>query len=843
MVSSLAAGTAQTLLLLSVPVSSAALNLFKRQGEGIGRLQSEAVWRAFACLTPFAASDGTPLFMLYGGTDKADANDPLDLASNGLSKLQTYSINDQQWHLPSIANAPSRGPILPGCGATSDFVWVYDPHYGESNSQSITVSLLDSVHWSWSTPTQNGQLPVTRFGAAFAYVPEKQAFFMHGGTPLADSSNTADSPPGIANNMDYLDPTTLSWSYASNGPARKYHTLCYMGSIQSLVLFGGSDQNIAGYNDVKLFSVKNYAWQYSVNITGNAPSERILHSAVCTKDTMYVFGGTHSMNDQPSDSAVWMLTAVDQSNFVWSKASISKASQSIGPAARFGHSAAIYNDDMYIFGGVGANGQDSTMYKLNLKTLEWTTANISESPNSGGINTRVLVAAVVSSVLGIICVGIAAFVIYRWNRRKAQVRAAEAALPAGQAPSKDASSAPPPDKGNSGYDSALTQATGSDTAFASGNAVGQSTPPPKNWKPSNGHSSTRDGYREQYEDPGFLINNFTTGQHRRAEDIVANDYLPLPHSNPSLGSSYTSSPPSPRTWAAAGTSNRSSGNCTPDDARPLASPEGSNFDYAQHDSPMHSPEEVINTIIASGKPIPAWLREAANRPASNATLQTRQQQHAVIADRCNERKSTCSMSTNGMQSASAYEPIRYVDVSRASTDDTGGCQTEAMQQNNIDDSATKLSHYRRRHSDPSETDTDSYSVPGSLALGSVSLGAITQPLVPPVPPLMNSLYGELANSGIVVGQADAPPAAIATTGHRVAVANLPPATGHLSQQNILNSEHSILSPLDRLARYHNIDDWMASDADHVLPRRSSNETEDTSNIYAAQLAHHSSSDL
>ncbi|KAJ2628373.1 hypothetical protein H4R22_003921 [Coemansia sp. RSA 1290] len=783
--------------------------------------------------------------MLYGGTDNVDANNPLDAASNGLGKLQAYSINDQQWHLPSIANTPSRGPILPGCGAASDLVWVYDTHYGKSNSHTTTVSLLDSVHWSWSTPTQNGQLPVTRFGAAFAYVPKKQAFFIHGGIPLADGSNTADNPPGIANNMDYLDPTTLSWSYASNGPARKYHSLCYMDSIQSLVLFGGSDQNIASYNDVKLFSVEKGTWQYSVNITGNVPSERILHSAVCTKDTMYVFGGTHSINDQPSDSAVWMLTVIDKNNFAWKKAPISKASQGIGPAARFGHSAAIYNDDMYIFGGMGSNAQDSTMYKLNLKSLEWTAANNAESQNSSGINTRVLVAAVVSSVLGIVCVGVAAFVIYRWNRRKSQVRATEAALAANQTPSKGANSTPPPGKGNSGYDSALTQATGSATALASGNAMGLSIPVPETWKTDNRYISTRDGYREQYEDPGYLLNNFTTatGQHRRTEDIVANDYLPPPHSNPSLGSSYNSSPSSPRTWTAAGTSNRNSGNGTPDNSRPLASLDGSTFDYAQHSSNMHSPEEVISTIIASGKPIPAWLREAANRPATSVTLQTQPQQHPAIPDRCNERKSACSMSTNDMQSASAYEPIRYVDVSRASTNDTEICQSKATNQNNINGSAIKLSRYRRRHSDPSEADTDSYSVPGSLELESVSLGAIAQPLVPPVPPLMNSLYGELENRGIVVGQADVPPAAVATASRHVTGINLSSAKVHSGQQSITNSENSILSPLDRLARYHNVDDWMTSDADHILPRRSSNETEDTSHIYAAQPAYQSASDL
>ncbi|KAJ2848098.1 hypothetical protein IWW36_003499 [Coemansia brasiliensis] len=857
MVPGLVAVTAQILMMLGIPVSSMALHLFKRQGERTNSSQAKATWRAFACLTPFIASDGTPLFMLYGGTSELNVENPLNLASNGLNELQTYNINDQQWHLPSIANVPDRGPVLPGCGAASDLVWVYDTHYGTSNSQATTVGLLDSVHWSWSTPTQNGQLPVTRFGAAFAYVPKKQAFFMHGGIPLTTSSNTADSPPGIANNMDYLDPATLSWSYASNGPARKYHTLCYMDSIQSLVLFGGSDQNIAGYNDVKLFSVKDNAWQYSVNITGNVPSERVLHSAVCTKDTMYVFGGTHSIDDEPSDSTVWMLTAVDRANLMWTKAPISGESQRKGPAARFGHSAAIYNDHMYIFGGVGPNSQDSVMYKLDLKSLEWTAENNSESQNGDSVNTRVLIAAVISSVLGIISVGVAAFVIYRWSRRKNQVLATEIVPPLDQMSRKDDNDGILPGKSNTGYSSALTQATSSETDFANKNGGGSTALVPAMWKTSNGHNSTRDGYREQYDDPNFLLSSFATatGQHRRAGDIVSNDYLPPPHSNPSLGSSYNSlSPSSPHTWTVAGTSNRNSGNDTPDNISPFVSLGDSAFDYTQRNSNPHSPEELISAIIASGKTIPAWIREAASRPSNDtsASLQTQSadlsnrqsQKHLVASEGYNERKSAHSISTSGMQSASACEPIRYVNLSRTSTEETGVCQNETVQQNLINNSATKPSRYHRRHSDPSEADTDSYSVPGSLALGPVSLGAIAQPLVPPVPPLMNSLYGELENSGIIVGQAGIP-AAVATIGHHVSVASLPPSNTS-DRQSALNNDQSILSPLDRLARYHNIDAWMSPDADHkhqILSRRSSNETEDTSHIYAAQLAHQSNNDL
>ncbi|KAJ2903958.1 hypothetical protein GGI21_004360, partial [Coemansia aciculifera] len=220
--------------------------------------------------------------------------------------------------------------------------------------------------------------------------------------------------------MDILQPSGLTWTYASNGPARKYHTLCYMSSIDSLVLFGGSDQNIESYNDVKTFSVKTNGWQYSVNVEGTPPAERILHSAVCTDDSMYVFGGLHSINDDPSDSAVWILKASGPTDFTWSKAPVPASAQAMGPTARAGHTAAMNGNNMYIYGGVGPSGQDGTMYTLDVSKWEWSQTNVAgaETQKEHTTKTAVLVAAIVCSVLGIIAICIAATVMYRCARRR-----------------------------------------------------------------------------------------------------------------------------------------------------------------------------------------------------------------------------------------------------------------------------------------------------------------------------------------------------------------------------------------------------------------------------------------
>ncbi|KAJ2311649.1 hypothetical protein IWW54_002525 [Coemansia sp. RSA 2705] len=381
-----------------------------------------SAWRTFSCMVPFTASDNTPFLMLYGGTATTGETNPLKVADKGTNSLQVFNMKNNRWYAPGTANAPKTGPVLPGCGADSGSIWVYDPQYSVADKASTSVSLLDSVHWSWSTPTQQGQLPVTRFGAAFAYVPNKQAFYMHGGIPLDDKTNTATSSSSAANNLDILSPNDLKWGYASNGPARMYHTMCYMKSIDSIVLFGGTDSGADSYNDVKLLSTSSNTWQYSLKIAGDAPAERLLHSAVCADDTMYVFGGVHNINDDPSDSTVWMLTANSSTEFVWSKAPISSVNQGTGPTARAGHSAAIYNGNMYIYGGVGSSGQDGAMYKLDLAKWQWSRTDVAgssdDSQTSSKNKTAVLIAAIISSVLGVVVIGITATVLYRIIRRR-----------------------------------------------------------------------------------------------------------------------------------------------------------------------------------------------------------------------------------------------------------------------------------------------------------------------------------------------------------------------------------------------------------------------------------------
>ncbi|KAJ1663202.1 hypothetical protein IW140_004923 [Coemansia sp. RSA 1813] len=684
---------------------------------------------------------------------------------------------------------------------------------------------------------------------------------MHGGIPLSDAKNEADSPAGIANSLDILSPSDLSWGYASNGPARKYHSLCYIKSIDSIVLFGGSDQNIASYNDVKSYSMKSSSWSYSLDVEGDKPSERVLHSAVCIDDSMLVFGGTHTIGDSPSDSTVWMLKANNESSFTWSMAPIPSSSLGMSPSARFGHSAALYNNNMYIYGGIGPSGKDDTVYMLDINKWEWSQINPSNADSKdsdNGVKTRVLIAAIVSSVLGIICVGIAAFVFYRWNRRRSTVQEKN------EGPAAD------------------SEMPGSSEYSSSGNAIA-------NAETVNGKIGT-DGYVDDNDNQNIITPINATG--RRGIDTGPNtephkEFETHRHSdiNPQIRSNILAQ-------YNATTDSRSS---------------------------AYTPVEVINDILLSGKPLPAWLREAVKRsdkeqntpeanpimthksptlsldvdaesrkqanvenhgsskPTSAANSNARQKSsngtniHELKdnTDNMQEVSSVHSAETNDAQSAQTYEPIKYVTVSRASTDAGSmmqGTTKEDRQGSDTKYRGTSAVQTRNYNPELSDADFDSAGLQGDIAARNVLSAlssSIAQPMSPPVPLRMNSLYGELGNRGITIGEASIPQASVATShmsseegisqasaGSRPTQAPREDISGSSTSRYTmgppqLSMDSEILSPLDRLARYHALDSWMVAGAnagrtESLSQWSDSNETDDTSKIYAAHPVRRSS---
>ncbi|CEI92921.1 hypothetical protein RMCBS344292_07168 [Rhizopus microsporus] len=142
-----------------------------------------------------------------------------------------------------------------------------------------------------------------------------------------------------------------------------------------MYVWGGQHQG-QYLNDLLIFSLKDYPakaeWEF-VPSTGPAPSPRAGHISVVYDNKLYIFGGinaSHLYND------IWCLDLVTR---VWSQV------EAVGyiPAPRESCAAALVDDTIYIFGGRGLNGFTlGDLYAFRIKSRRWYTFQNMGSPPS-----------------------------------------------------------------------------------------------------------------------------------------------------------------------------------------------------------------------------------------------------------------------------------------------------------------------------------------------------------------------------------------------------------------------------------------------------------------------------
>ncbi|KAJ1974999.1 hypothetical protein H4R34_004506 [Dimargaris verticillata] len=383
-------------------------------------------WRAFHCAT--AARENPPYLLFHGGITKFKGADPFK--QPGSSELVLFNLDQNRWYQPSLPNAPAADQKLHACTLDTGMsqAYVYTP-FTDANTTS-QIQVLDTTHWSWSNPDQTGLVPDARIGLTLTQIG--QELYLYGGLPASESGQEVSSQ--IFNDLNVLDFSSLGWTTKANGFGLKYHSACYMAATDSLIVFGGGDQDVDAYDKVRTYNVKSQSWDAnpSVKSKGSSPSPRAMHTAVCLKDKMVVFGGTNSYKStRPTDSTVWILTADIGGNspvYTWSQAPISDANRSEGPSARLGHSAVLFNEKMYVYGGITAE-EDTALYILDTKSWDWSSVHVSadgKDSSDGSNTTTVLIASIVSGVFAILAMGIIAAVGLRnWRRRRGKQNMAD----------------------------------------------------------------------------------------------------------------------------------------------------------------------------------------------------------------------------------------------------------------------------------------------------------------------------------------------------------------------------------------------------------------------------------
>ncbi|XP_018336190.1 kelch domain-containing protein 3-like [Agrilus planipennis] len=166
----------------------------------------------------------------------------------------------------------------------------------------------------------------------------------------------------------------MKWiTHLEGGPKRVNHAAVIVG--HKIYTFGGycTGENSREYTsmDVHVLNTITFRWMKhpisDLNYYENddiLPFKRYGHTAVVYKDKVYIWGGR---NDRSSCSNLFCF------NTTWHCWTATKTSGDI-PLARDGHTAVVWKNYMYIFGGFEEESDSFTnaVFSLNLETMRWT---------------------------------------------------------------------------------------------------------------------------------------------------------------------------------------------------------------------------------------------------------------------------------------------------------------------------------------------------------------------------------------------------------------------------------------------------------------------------------------
>jgi N-acetylneuraminic acid mutarotase len=170
--------------------------------------------------------------------------------------------------------------------------------------------------------------------------------------------------------MDSWIPTT-----AANAPAgRYYHSAVWTGS--DMIVWGGEVDNFSYSNTGGKYSPITDSW--TATTTTNAPGGRGSHTAVWTGNEMIVWGGISA------SPCCYLNTGgrYDPNMDSWTATSVTNA-----PSERVIHSAVWTGSEMIVWGGFGGNGGLDTGGRYDPSTDIWAPTSTANAPSAREENT------------------------------------------------------------------------------------------------------------------------------------------------------------------------------------------------------------------------------------------------------------------------------------------------------------------------------------------------------------------------------------------------------------------------------------------------------------------------
>lgn len=165
----------------------------------------------------------------------------------------------------------------------------------------------------------------------------------------------------------------------SGSPVMRYkHAVC-SASSGHIYIHGGRFGNFPLDDDVWRFDPHQNIWA-QLRTTGCKPPSLQEHTLVEYNYQLYLFGGQVSASN--NEQSFWKL---DLATCEWQSLSVrsSKLGAHLRPTNRRGHSAVIYNNSMYIYGGFeDFRGSSNQLWEYQLANQRWELRNLSSSSAS-----------------------------------------------------------------------------------------------------------------------------------------------------------------------------------------------------------------------------------------------------------------------------------------------------------------------------------------------------------------------------------------------------------------------------------------------------------------------------
>ncbi|KAI0158213.1 kelch domain-containing protein [Xylariaceae sp. FL1272] len=269
--------------------------------------------------TPAAASQS-----LFGGPPAAPPS------------LPHSTSNFSAAFTPSTSNAPT-----PVSAASSGNTFVMP------NSPMKNRTMVDGYRPKVTRTL--GQRPACLVNASVTYCGNNQIYAFGGFDQYTDE---------VYNHVLKLDLVSHQWSLVDNygdipGVRMGHTATLYQGD--KLLVFGGENEHRTYLSDLIVFDLKTAHWTQP-QVTGPVPKGRARHSAVLHEDKLFIVGGITGHDNYVLDDICFL----DLKTYTWSK-----AWRFVG---RFDHSAYIWADRVWVFGGLSEDmDKVSELWWLDLK--------------------------------------------------------------------------------------------------------------------------------------------------------------------------------------------------------------------------------------------------------------------------------------------------------------------------------------------------------------------------------------------------------------------------------------------------------------------------------------------